>query len=95
MESGCCLNFLNCCTCSCMNSFTITIVELITSIIGTGLTSTLFEINKLIYEKSKYLSSLPIINISYFGSSTIISSILIILKKLKKYIVLIFMNLVK
>lgn len=67
-----------------MNSLTITIVELITSILGTGLTSVLFGINKLIYEKSKFLTSLPYINISYFGSSSIIVTILIILKKLEK-----------
>lgn len=92
MDNGCCLNTLNCCICNCMNSLTITIVELITSILGTGLTSVLFGINKLIYEKSKFLTSLPYINISYFGSSSIIVTILIILKKLEKVEQLCFYN---
>lgn len=78
------LNTLNCCLCNCMNSFTITIVELITSILGIGLTSPLFGINKFIYEKSKFLTAFPIINILYFGSSSVIVTILIILKKLEK-----------
>ena len=67
-----------------MNSFTITIVELITSMLGTGLASALFGINKLIYKKSKFLATFPIINISYFGSSSVIVTILIILKKLEQ-----------
>ena len=79
----CSLCYINCCYCNCFNSITVTILELISSIIGAGLTSFLFKINKLIYEKSKFLYCLPFINISYFGSSSVILTILFIMKKLQ------------
>lgn len=84
MDTKCSTNCINCCFCNCFNSITVTILELISSLIGTGLTSYLFKINQFIHEKSKFLYSLPFINISYFGSSSVIITIILVLKKLQK-----------
>jgi hypothetical protein len=35
MEMGCQKNLINCCYCNCMNSIYVTIIELITSLLGT------------------------------------------------------------
>jgi hypothetical protein len=62
----------------------LTIFELVSSLIGTGITGYLLSNYQLLLEKSKFLYSLPFINISYFGSSSVILTILLIIKQLKK-----------
>ena len=84
MNNDCSICCINCCFCNCCHSLILTIFELVSSLIGTGITGYLLSNYQLLLEKSKFLYSLPFINISYFGSSSVILTILLIIKQLKK-----------
>jgi len=84
MESGCQKGIINCCYCNCFNSLVVTIFELISSIMGTILNSYFYSSLKKLKNKLDFSFTVYYINISYFGSSSALLIVLIILKKLQK-----------
>ena len=85
METGCQKNLINCCYCNCMNSIYVTIIELITSLLGTILNFIAFSFfKKEVKEKLGNFLSLNYINMAYFCSSSVLLVILFILQKLHK-----------
>ncbi len=83
MQTGCQKNCVNCCICNCVNSICVTISEIIFSLLGTIINSiSISFFNKTNLELT-YFFILHYINISYFGSSSVISIILLIVKKLE------------
>ncbi len=83
MQTGCQKNCVNCCICNCVNSICVTISEIIFSLLGTIINSiSISFFNKTNLELT-YFFILHYINISYFGSSSVISVIILILKKLE------------
>ena len=85
MEMGCQKNLINCCYCNCMNSIYVTIIELITSLLGTILNFIAFSFfKKEVKEKLGNFLSLNYINMAYFCSSSVLLVILFILQKLHK-----------
>ena len=83
MENGCQLKMINCCFCNCMESICLTISEIIFSLLGTIINSISVSFFNRIKQDLSYLFILHYINISVFGSSSVISVILLILKKLE------------
>ena len=83
MENGCQSKLVNCCFCNCMNSISVSISEIIFSLLGTIINSISISFFKRIKQELSYLFALHYINISYFGSSSVISVALLILKKLE------------
>ena len=82
MENGCQLKMVNRCFCTCMKSISITISEIIFSLLGAIINSISVSFFNRIKQDLSYLFTLNYINISYFGSSSVISVIILILKKL-------------
>ena len=82
MENGCQLKLVNCCFCNCMNSISVTVTEIVFSLLGTIINSISISFFKRIKQELSYLFALHIINISFFGSSSIISVTLLVLKKI-------------
>ena len=84
MDSGCYLGCFNCCFFNCLNSFSLSIFEIISSIIGIIVNSLLMTQTKKIIDSSKFVFSINIINISFYSIGTGTSTFLAILKKLEK-----------
>ena len=84
MESGCQKGIVNACFCNCLNSMCISVFELILSLLGTALNSFIFAFLKKIKDKLDFAFILNYINISYFGSSSVIIIIILVLRKLQR-----------
>jgi hypothetical protein len=84
MDSGCCLCCFNCCFFNCFDSFWLSIIQFITSIIGIVANSYILSISKKIFDSSKFLFSTQVVNISFFSGGTGLSTILLFLKKFDK-----------
>ena len=84
METDCQKGIINLCFCNCLNSICITVFELILSLVGTVLNSTTFAFLKKIKDKLDFAFTLHYINISYFGSSSVIIIIILVLRKLQR-----------
>ena len=84
MESGCCLSCFNCCFFNCFDSFSLSIFQMISSLLGIGANSLIFSLSKKINDSSNFIFSTQVINISFFAGGTTISIILAILKKMEK-----------
>ena len=84
MESGCQKGIINCCYCNCFNSMIVTILELIISILGTILNSSMFSVLKKVKDKFDFSFSIYYINIAYFSSSSAIMIILFLLRQFRK-----------
>lgn len=83
MENGCQSKMINCCFCNCMKSISVTISEIIFSLLGIIINSMSASFYNRINQDLSYLFTLNYINISYFSSSSVISVIILILKKLE------------
>ena len=84
METGCQKGIINACFCNCLTSMCISVFELILSLIGTVLNSFTFAFLKKIKDKLDFAFTLHYINISYFGSSSIIIAIILVLRQLQR-----------
>ena len=84
MESGCQKGIVNACFCNCLDSMCISVFELILSLLGTALNSFIFAFLKKIKDKLDFAFILNYINISYFGSSSVIIIIILVLRKLQR-----------
>lgn len=84
MEKGCQKGIINCCYCSCCNSIIVSVFELIISLIGIIINSAVFSFFKKLKDKFNIVFTVNYINISYFGSSSVIFIIILFLRKLKK-----------
>ena len=84
MESGCQKGIVNACFCNCLDSMCISVFELILSLLGTALNSFIFAFLKKIKDKLDFAFILNYINISYFGSSSAIITIILVLRKLQR-----------
>ena len=84
MENSCQKGIINCCYCNCLESLYVTISELITSILGIIINSIASSFINKIKDKFDSIISLNYINITYFGSSSIIATIILVLRKLNK-----------
>ena len=84
MDSGCCLCCFNCCFFNCFDSFWLSIIQFISSIIGIVANSYILSISKKIFDSSKFLFSTQVVNISFFSGGTGLSTILLFLKKFDK-----------
>ena len=84
MENSCQKGIINCCYCNCLESLYVTISELITSILGIIINSIAYSFINKIKDKFDSIISLNYINITYFGSSSIIATIILVLRKLNK-----------
>lgn len=84
MEKGCQKGIINCCYCSCCNSIIASVFELIISLIGIIINSAVFSFFKKLKDKFNIVFTINYINISYFGSSSVIFIIILFLRKLKK-----------
>ena len=84
MDSGWCLCCFNCCFFNCFTSFHLALYQIITSLIGIAANSAIIILSKRLMDKSIIIFSTQVINITYYASGTVLSSILLFFKKLEK-----------